>query len=417
MIIGIDDTDSKKGMCTTYLGALIIEGLSKYGKVYENPLLIRLNPMIPHKTRGNASIGIRIDTNSPEKVIDFVISKIKEFAEMEDKKTNPGVVFIFEKNISKEHTLKLVKFFNDAVKTVLSIQDTKNIIEELGLKSKGFKNGRGLIGALAACGAMLDNTWDYTYEYIAYRKLKSCGTKRIVDKDSIYKADHATYPKTWDTVDIENNIIVCVPRSPDPVLYGIRGESPEIVQYAASIIQSEPFERFCVYKTNQGTDMHLIFVNNISEIENMHSYSIEGVVSSIPTIIQGGHTIFKILDDAGEEIYCAAYEPTKNFRKIIRKLSIGDRIVVMGSVNKDTLNIEKIEIKSLVNCFELSNPICPICNKRMKSKGMKQGYKCKKCKTHSNSVIKTELKRELLIGLYEVPPSARRHIAKPLIRC
>ncbi len=49
MIIGIDDTDSSEGMCTTYLGALLLDELQAYGTVEALPLLVRLNPTIPIK--------------------------------------------------------------------------------------------------------------------------------------------------------------------------------------------------------------------------------------------------------------------------------------------------------------------------------------------------------------------------------
>ncbi|MBC8520656.1 MAG: DNA-binding protein, partial [Methanomicrobia archaeon] len=48
MIIGIDDTDSRKGMCTTYLCAVLVDEFKKqgYGEV-STPRLVRLNPCIP----------------------------------------------------------------------------------------------------------------------------------------------------------------------------------------------------------------------------------------------------------------------------------------------------------------------------------------------------------------------------------
>jgi tRNA(Ile2) C34 agmatinyltransferase TiaS len=39
MLIGIDDTDSREGMCTTYLGALLMEELRQYGSIMELPCL------------------------------------------------------------------------------------------------------------------------------------------------------------------------------------------------------------------------------------------------------------------------------------------------------------------------------------------------------------------------------------------
>lgn len=416
MIIGIDDTDSNDGMCTTYLGALLLDELQAYGNLETLPLLIRLNPTIPYKTRGNAAVALKIRTDYPEKVTAHVVSRIEELARMECEKTNPGVVFIPENDYDKLKPV-LGFFFEKAVRDVIEIQEAKTLISELGISSKGFKNGRGLIGSLAACGAMLNlEAWDHTFEYLAYRQKESWGTPREVEKESFFEADRKTYPGTWDTVDLKNRLVVCVPRSGDPVLFGIRGENPDIVTEAASLIRAEPIERFAVYRTNQGTDMHLLSAASLAEIQDMHSYRLEGTVLAIPRTITGGHVIFPISDREGNEIDCAAFEPTKDFRLLIRKLRPGDKVELSGSVSSRTLNIEKIEIKSLTPLYKEENPRCPNCGKHMKSSGQAQGFRCKKCRTHTASKITCEVKRDLVAGLYEVPPCARRHLAKPLVR-
>jgi tRNA(Ile2)-agmatinylcytidine synthase len=148
----------------------------------------------------------------------------------------------------------------------------------------------------------------------------------------------------------------------------------------------------------------------------MHSYRFECTVSAVPKTIPGGHVIFPIRDTGGNEIDCAAFEPTKNFRLLIRKLRPGDRVSLSGSVSSGTLNIEKIEIKKLAPLYKGENPICPKCGKHMKSSGQSQGFRCKKCGTQAASKVVCEIKRELAAGLYEVPPCARRHLAKPLVR-
>jgi tRNA(Ile2)-agmatinylcytidine synthase len=260
--------------------------------------------------------------------------------------------------------------------------------------------------------------WDCTFEHLAYRQKDRWGTPRDVDKESFFEADRETYPETWDTVDLTNRLVVCVPHSADPVLFGIRGESPEIVNKAAALIRAEPVERFAVYRTNQGTDMHLLPVQKIAEIKDMHSYRLEGTISAVPKTIEGGHVIFAIRDPEGEEIDCAAFEPTKNFRSLIRKLVHGDRVILSGSVTSGTLNIEKIEIKALAPLYREENPKCPMCGKHMKSAGKGQGLRCKKCGIQTQSLLKIRCKveRDLEQGLYEVPPCARRHLAKPLAR-
>ena len=61
--IGIDDTDSHEGMCTTYLASLVVDTLEQYGVDFlDYPKLVRLNPNIPYKTRGNGAVSISFIT-------------------------------------------------------------------------------------------------------------------------------------------------------------------------------------------------------------------------------------------------------------------------------------------------------------------------------------------------------------------
>ena len=56
--VGIDDTDSPDGMCTTYLCMDLIKKLKKEGYIIEGyPRLIRLNPFARFKTRGNGGVS------------------------------------------------------------------------------------------------------------------------------------------------------------------------------------------------------------------------------------------------------------------------------------------------------------------------------------------------------------------------
>lgn len=415
IIIGIDDTDSREGMCTTYLGALLMEELCAFGSPAGEPLLVRLNPTIPYKTRGNAAVALCFESDEPEKIIEHVVSRISSMARMECENTNPGVVFIEEGDFEKAKPL-LSDFFIRAVRDVISIDDARSLAESLGLAYRAFKNGRGLIGALAACGAMLNQDWEHTYEFLTYRKGEACGTKRLVDSESLFEADSETYPETWDSVDRFNELVVCVPRSPDPVLYGIRGDTREAVEKAVAMVSSEETERSCIYRTNQGTDMHIIRADGVDDIREMHSYMLQGTVMSPAITIRGSHSIFVLGDDAGRTIDCAAFEPTKNFREVVRRLAPGDRVVVYGSFMEDTLNIEKMRILSLADQFEEKNPACPSCGKRMKSAGSGQGYRCKRCATSASETESFRVERDLSPGFYEVPPCARRHLAKPLVR-
>lgn len=412
MIIGLDDTDSRDGMCTTYLMAVLIGKLNAFGHLKDYPLLVRLNPNIKYKTRGNAALAIDIelnDRNAPQNVMELVIHTVERMAVFSEENTNPGIVFI--ENSTQSMTNDLSGFSMRAVRDVLEIREAKEILSRHDIAHRGFKNERGLIGALAAAGFALCGLPDHTYELIAYREPKSWGSLREIDSGSVFAADAATRPDTWDTVDIENERIVFAPHSPDPILFGIRGNSEEAVRRAFSIIRSEPVERHVVFKTNQNTDMHLIKAK-IQEVKEDRSYILEGIVSKPPKTITGGHIIFEISEN-GTSIECAAFEPTKGFRRIIRELRAGDEVKVFGSVKDRTLNLEKIKIDRL-NMQELRNPVC--CDKRMKSMGKEQGYRCEKCGSVRKEQVIETLQRNILPGFYEVPPCARRHLSKPLVR-
>jgi len=66
--------------------------------------------------------------------------------------------------------------------------------------------------------------------------------------------------------------------------------------------------------------------NEIKNVKPYESVIVRGVVKKEPHVIKGGHVIFSIHD--GNEIECAAYEPTKRFRNVIKKLRKGDVVVV-----------------------------------------------------------------------------------------
>lgn len=63
--LGIDDTDSKFGHCTTHLGYLIVSELARIGCTFRAyPRLVRLNPNVPFKTRGNAAVCIEFEAST-----------------------------------------------------------------------------------------------------------------------------------------------------------------------------------------------------------------------------------------------------------------------------------------------------------------------------------------------------------------
>ncbi len=408
-VVGFDDTDSRTGgMCTTYLGALLADSLRAAGATVERLLLLRCNPAVPHKTRGNAAVALHTDCE-PESAFSLAEALIEEFAIVDDPNTNPGLVVA--PHDSGEVPEPVSGFAGRAVTAHLDRDDARALCSEHGYRYEGWDNGRGLIGALAAVGS-----WplpDQTYERIAYRERERWGTDRDVDPESVFAAADAFYPRVWDTVDRGTGELVCVPNTPCPVLFGIRGDDPDSVRVVAERIEGEPRDRAETFVTNQGTDAHLRDAP-LSGLRGGYCYRSDGRVASEPETLEGGHVFFR-LEDGDAELRCAAFEPTKRFRDRVRSLRPGDRLTVCGEVSGGTLKLEKCAVREL-NRIEYRNPVCPDCGRSMESAGRDQGYRCRECRTSAPGKERVEVDRDLEIGWYEVPPTARRHVAKPLVR-
>ncbi|MGB9175847.1 MAG: tRNA(Ile)(2)-agmatinylcytidine synthase [Methanoregula sp.] len=402
MLIGIDDTDSPAGMCTTYLGALLARRLIREHLRVCEARLVRLNPNVTFKTRGNAAIMLDVE-GDPDRAFTIACALVEELADLSCANTNPGVVVTERKPDPA--------FYRKTVTNFCNLEEAESILDTIGARYRGWKNRRGLIGATAAVASELP---DETSEILVYREPVRFGTPRSVDRQSLFDAEAATFPHTWDTVDTVNHVVVCVPHTPDPVLFGIRGESPQWVMAARQMIDSERPGLEQIWVTNQGTDAHLLS-GTIGELREGLSYRIGGTVAATPKTGTGGHVSFTIRD-GGDAVRCMAYEPTKNFRQVVRQLLPGDRIIAAGSYKKESINLEKMRVVSLAKEELVRPPLCTPCNKRMTSNGKDKGYKCKKCGARSDEPDVQVIPRTLKTGWYEVPPTARRHLAKPLCR-
>jgi len=421
MHVGLDDTDSTRRGCTTYIAALLVEKLQGLGAEFiDYPNLIRLNPNVPWKTRGNGALCIRIkyNENIEEKIKETVISTVEEHADLEFRGTDPGIAFFKKAKIPREVEV----FAKNAITGIVSLKDALKLLKKFKAEAVGFKKGRGIIGGLAAVGEALQN--DHTYEVLAYRVPENYGSKRRVDEASIFEMDKATAPYTFNNVDLEKGRIIITPRGPDPILFGIRGETPEIVKKAFEMVKPlEPVERWVVFRTNQGTDAHLKRVEKLSQIKPYHPLVAKGIVSANPKIIPRRHVVFSIRDESGQ-VDCAAYEPTGVLRNFARKLIIGDCAEVYGGVRRPsqnnplTINLEKIRLLRLAPKIVYRNPICPKCGKRLKSMGRNKGFRCEKCGSRYTNLRKVEvkIKREIGRGLHITSTRSQRHLTKPFRR-
>ncbi|HDM67131.1 MAG TPA: DNA-binding protein, partial [Thermoplasmatales archaeon] len=165
--IGVDDTDSRKGGCTTYVAYRLILKLIRNGYcIIGYPRLVRLNPNIPWKTRGNGAIAlqvrregekpIQIGENQGKKIYAYRegaeevdVSEIKNIVEeevvshmREEENTNPGFVILEEQ--------PPYEVYKKTIHEIVRLEEIEEKLSALHGYWNGFGNKRGLIGATAA---------------------------------------------------------------------------------------------------------------------------------------------------------------------------------------------------------------------------------------------------------------------------
>ncbi len=426
MFVAVDDTDSMNGNCTTFLATEIIREFPELDLI-GNPRLVRLNPATPWKTRGNGALVMRFGKGSgPRRFIGniggrdiFCYDRCTSFEPDPDEMRARIIPHILEHHESDANPGLLISrvkpsqsFYWRGVRTIMDRDEIDGEIGRIGGITYTIGNGRGLIGC--TCG-MAWRPRDTTFELLTYRPESRWGTQRVFDPDTIAEVEHSI-PTTFNSWEDRTSKVAMVPSTPCPVMYGLRGDVESDLIRGFGIIRTEPIDRWVIFLTNQGTDDHII--HNPRELVPNRSYSIRGTVSSKTRHIEGGHVFFELETRFGD-ITCGAYEPSKEFRFMVDWLCKGDEIEVLGELREDpcTLNIEKIHVIATVDEFrKVSNPICPICSRTMKSTGSGKKFKCKKCGTKSHQPVMQPVRRQVVPGWYEPPTAARRHLSKPLKR-
>jgi len=406
--IGLDDFDAPNYGCTTYVAVRLIEFLEKIGEIkfLDYPLLIRLNPNIPSKTRGNGAIALKIYYDDPNYIIDEISNFASKIVNLKHPKTSPVIVF----KVGKPG--RLYKLYQRALKEYVPRKIVYRIAEREKVKIVGWRGKKGLVGALAAIGAVLK---DYTFELLAYRKP---GTQRKIDYHTLKKLDLQYSEETYGNVDYTKHRVLITPRGDDPVYFGIRGDNPEILLKIFHKLRTENIERWAIFKTNQGTGVHFS-PKKVAEVRPYDSVCIRGLIVD-KHVGKGGDIFFKLKDSTGI-LECAIYKETGFLNSVGHLLDREMIVEACGGIRPGssshsmTLNVETLHIIRIYPKITLRNPVCPCCGARMKSLGFNKGFKCKKCGFKSTNVKKSiELTYSILEpGVYLPSPRAYRHLTLP----
>lgn len=413
--ISFDDIDYPDGGCTTHLTGLFLIELKKRKKtnLADYPGLVRLNPAIPWKTRGNAATFVRIYTDSIDEANElFEIAKslASEYCEGRRKSTKgPGIVMALGE-VWRNPYLRTI--YRKAINDVL----VKDIVEKtlLKLKAKWFGN-RGVIGATAALAALVPGDF-YTYELIAYRRPEMWNTKRCLREETFLRVESKLPTCVFNNYDIIKRRVSAVPQGLDPVLAGFRGTCPEyLVCYKKALCEKPHF--WVLYRTNQHTDLYNM---PISKFRAYKSGRILGTVISRPHIIQGSHITIKI-NVNGKIVNALFFRETGPLKDVAKELDIGDRIEIIGSFRTflssedPVFAVDKLHIIFVSNKTIIRNPRCPKCGTRMKSDGKE--FRCPKCgfKLPKSKKIILEVNRTLKPLIITSEEGQWRHLTSPYL--
>jgi len=424
----VDDTDSPRGGCTTWVLTEIVR-LARARRIdlLGEPRLVRLNPNVPWKTRGNAALAARFGhgrgaasvvgeiDGAPVRsyrrgtplrgaeaasLVDAAWDRVRSLAEPA-RRTNPALV-------ASSRPLPPALYWS-AVQEVVPVGERVAALRSRGVDGRTRGSRRGLIGASAAIA------WPgrrATWELIAYRPADRWGTPRSVDAESVRRAQQQE-PSLFLCHDPRTRRLLVAPHSPCPILYGLRSTTPDAPARARRIVRSEPVDRWMVFRTNQGTGDHLR-PRSAGSIDPYRSAIVRGTIASTPTPGTGGHVRFEVVDATLARLPCIVFEPTKTLPRVARSLVVGDRVRVWGSRGRDGgLRLEGLAIERLARRTETAKPVCSECRRPGRSLGTRRGFECPRCGRRWPPEAARTVRRApgVSVGTYHPTPSARRHLA------
>lgn len=443
VILSFDDIDTLRGGCTTHFATKIIYTfLSKGWRLEDLPRLVRLNPDVPWKTRGNAAISIILSNNngaSLETISYLIKSELVSYISSNDPVIghSQSTYIVADFNFVASRSDYFKEIYRRAIKETLDIKtierDLANLIrrQERRIVVRSILGKRGLIGALASIGYLFEKE-DYTFELLAYNRERG-KIKGINCEDRLYSYFLRNEDiNTFGNIDTLSKKVIITPHGPDPVLFGLRGENPLILLSVFYTIKDEYgdlIDKWMIFKTNQGTDIHHRYWNQ--QGKNPLYSQIEALSRKVreKSILPSGHRIFRIsvLNHNSllpEEMDLACYKESLKMKEILGKIREDDLILLNGNTKTNfkssliTLNLEKSYI--VLHRIQLNpvKPLCPKCLKLLEKVGRGKGLRCRKCgyrmQVTNECLIASH--REIIPTVIHEPPMYQRHLTKPLKR-
>ena len=393
--IGLDDTDHPEGGCTTYdlneLSRLLIRDIDSAQEIERR--LVRLWPFAERRTRGNAALCLLISINTTD--VETLYETLQHWIPEPD---NSEIGSASRPAIVVGLGSPPASWYWETVRGYVALDDRLSSIEASDYRV--ITRSDRPHGAIGASAAIAWPASEFTWELVAWRYPNRIGSPRAVDAELIGSMS-VKYPGTFANRDPTTGRCLIAPRTPCPVLYGIRGLNESSVIDAHNDLQSydsiEDSIEYGTHRTNQCSDDHL---------EN----TFVGTVTSEPVIGPGGHVSLTVMS-MGKSETILAFKEGGPVNAEVRLMHAGDIIRWVGLRSPDdSIHLERVCLIDPVPVIK-NRPKC--CGTAMKSGGKRSVLRCSKCeKKCKRSWVSNPLRNA---GLWaEPPPSHRRHIAKPL---
>jgi len=405
-VVALDDTDSReRGMCTTYAAHLVAERLRERGATVERLLLVRLNPAVEYKTRGNAALAVHVDVD-PAVAFDVATDVVGANAETADPRTNPGVVVAHERDAP---TLSPSSPGGRCANTSTPVRPTR---------WRPPTATRLRAGATAAVSSGRSRRWAPGRPSTTGRTSTSttanpsAGDRAPRRRRQRLHGRRRRLPGRLGHRRPREGETVCVPHTPGPILYGIRGDDLETVAWVADEIDSEPVHASQLFVTNQGTDAHLADAD-LADVKDGRAYRVDVTVGATrdpprrPRLrARRGRRGARAV--CGLRTHEALPRPGAGapIGRLPHGLRRGERRHVQtGEVRGPRPRDHRARDADLPDLREPDG-----------ERGRRPGLPLSRLRHRRPRQGPRPLDRDLAVGWYEVPPCARRHVARPLVR-
>jgi tRNA(Ile2)-agmatinylcytidine synthase len=402
--IGLDDTDHPEVGCTTErMDDLIRTIRYELDVVVVERRLVRLWPFAERRTRGNGALGVVIDLMGEchEALLticrgwfEVLISEIEKYPPT---KYAPSPCMV----ISSESTPE--EWYWSAVRSHVDAPSRLGEATDHGCIVLSSKTPWGVVGASAAISWVPNPT--SSWELIAWRDPALVGSRRGVDHRAICELEEA-HPETFVNRDPTKGRGLIAPRTPCPVLYGIRGATSQAVTQAHEWLQSRGGVERCsghaAHRTNQLSDDHIESTMN-------------GTIVSGPKETKGGHSHLVVFSGS-RPVTLMAFSEGGPVNRLLRQLVPGDIVSWTGLASPNgSIHLEKLCLDSPTPRI-IRRPVC--CSNTMRSAGRYQDLRCRTCGRMQKKAWASHQPSSIHLpkpGAWAEPTASnRRHLARPI---